>query len=91
MDSSQLKSAISGWTFKIQHTCTLYNVILRIARKTSKFRPIYFTIQFWTDFYENEAKKKSRKKNSKWPIFQNHRFSKSPILKKILQQFHRLG
>ena len=21
MDSSQLKSAISGWTFKIQHTC----------------------------------------------------------------------
>ena len=65
MDSSQLKSAISGWTFKIQHTCTLYNVILRIARKTSKFRPIYFTIQFWTDFYENEAKKKYflKKKN----------------------------
>ena len=38
MDSSQLKSAISGWTFKIQHTslCTLYNVILRIARNLLK-------------------------------------------------------
>ena len=29
-------------------------------------------------------------KNSKWTIFQNGRFSKSSILKKISQQFHRL-
>ena len=29
-------------------------------------------------------------KNSKWPIFQNGRFSKSPILEKILRKFHRL-
>ena len=29
-------------------------------------------------------------KNSKWPIFQNHRFSKLPILKIFLQKFHRL-
>jgi hypothetical protein len=71
---------------------TLYNVILRIARnllKTSeniKIRPIHFTIQIWTDFHENEPKKKK----SKWPIFQNGRFSKSPILKKISRKFHRL-
>ena len=29
-------------------------------------------------------------KNSKWPIFQNGRFSKSPILKIFLRKFHRL-
>ena len=70
---------------------TLYNVILRIARdllkpvKTSKFRPIHFTIQIWTDFNENEAKKIFfKKKNSKWPIFQNSRFSKWHILKKLV-------
>ena len=27
-------------------------------------------------------------KNSKWPIFQNGRFSKSPILKNFSQKFH---
>ena len=29
-------------------------------------------------------------KNSKWPIFQNVRFSKSPILKNFSRKFHRL-
>ena len=28
-------------------------------------------------------------KNSKWPIFQNGRFSKSPILETFLRKFHR--
>ena len=31
-----------------------------------------------------------KKKNSKWPIFQNGRFSKSPILKIFSRKFHRL-
>ena len=59
--------------------------------KTSKFRPIHFTIQIWTDFHENEAKKKFffGEKNSKWPIFQNGRFSKSPILEIFSRKFHR--
>ena len=30
-------------------------------------------------------------KNSKWPIFQNRRFSKSPILEIFMQKFHRLA
>ena len=29
-------------------------------------------------------------KKSKWPIFQNGCFFKSPILEKFLQKFHRL-
>ena len=45
--------------------------------KTSKFWPIHFTIQIWTDFHENEAKKgfflKKKKFKmadfSKWPFF----------------------
>jgi hypothetical protein len=58
---------------------------------TSKFRPIHFTIQIWTDFHENEAKYFFfKKKNSKWPIFQNSRFSKSPNLKKFSRKFYRL-
>ena len=28
-------------------------------------------------------------KNPKWPIFQNHRFSKSSILEIFLRNFHR--
>ena len=57
----------------------------------SKFRPIQFTIRICTDFHENEAKKNffQGKKNSKWPIFQNRRFSKSPILEIFSQKFHR--
>ena len=65
---------------------TLHNVILRIDReiswkpeKTSKFRPIHSTKRIWTDFHKNEAKK-----NSKWQIFQNGCFSKSPFLKNFL-------
>ena len=59
--------------------------------KTSKFQPIHSTIQIWTDFHENEAKKKFllKKKNSKWPIFQNRRFSKSPILEIFSRKFYR--
>ena len=31
-----------------------------------------------------------RQKKSKWPIFQNERFSKSPIFEIFLQKFYRL-
>ena len=57
----------------------------------SKFRPIHSAIQIWTDFHENEAREKKNfeEKNSKWPIFQNRRFLKSPILETVLQKFHR--
>ena len=45
--------------------------------KTSKFQTIHSTVQIWTDFHENEAKKKKKmKKNqfkmsdfSKWSFF----------------------
>ena len=41
---------------------------------------------------KKKAKKKKKKideKNSKWPIFLNGRFSKSPILKKFPRKFQR--
>ena len=37
-----------------------------------------------------QKKKIFEEKNSRWPIFQNGHFSKSSILEKILQKFHRL-
>ena len=60
--------------------------------KTSKFQPIHSTIQIWTDFHENEAKKIFffEEKNSKWPIFQNGHFSKLPILKILFLKSYRL-
>ena len=45
--------------------------------KTSKFRPIHSTIQIWTDFHENEAKKIFLKKKK----FKMADFSKSPFFK----------
>ena len=39
---------------------------------------------------QKKKKKNFDKKNSKCPIFQNGRFSKSPILKNFSQKFHRL-
>ena len=73
-------------------TVTLYNVILRIARNLLETRenvkilthPVYLTNLDWLSW------EWSKKKNSKWPIFQNGRFSKSPILKIFLRKFHRL-
>ena len=56
------------------HCITLYYAQQKISwkpGKTSKFGPIHSTIQIWTDFHENEAKKK----------IQNGRFSKSPFSK----------
>ena len=80
-------------------TATLYNVILRIARNLLEnredikyvFDPFILPYkQIWTDFHNNEAKKIFfEEKNSKWPILQNGRFSKSPILVKFLRKFHR--
>ena len=62
------------------HCITLYYAHQEISwkpGKTSKFRLIHSTIQIWTDFHKNEAKKKFffwRKKFkmadfSKWPFF----------------------
>ena len=46
---------------RITYVITLYNVILRIARNyletKAKFQPIHSTVQIWTDYNENEAKK----------------------------------
>ena len=52
--------------------------------KMSKFRPIHYTIQIWTDFPKNEAKRKYfflKKKIQngrffKMAVLQNHQFSK---------------
>ena len=76
------------------HCITLYYAYQEISwkpGKTSKFQPIHSTIQIWTDFHKNEAKKVFffGEKNSKWPIFQNGRFSKSPILEIFSRKFHR--
>ena len=64
----------------VLHCITLYYAqqgIFWKQGKTSKFRPIHSTIQIWTNFHENEAKKKfffEEKKIkmadfSKWPFF----------------------
>ena len=45
--------------------------------KTSKFRPIQFTIWIWTNFNENEAKKKKKKKWRK--KIQDGRFFKMAV------------
>ena len=57
----------------------------------SKFRPIHSTMQIWTDFHENEAKKKFffSKKKFKMADSKKAHFSKSPILKIFSQKFLR--
>ena len=79
-------------SYKVYLSTTLCKRYITHSKKTSKFGPIHSTIQIWTDFHESEAKKNIffDEKNSKWPIFQNGRFSKSPILKFFLQKLHRL-
>ena len=70
------------------HCITLYYAQQEISwklGKTSKFGPIHSTIQIWTDFHENEAKKKIVLKKN----IQHGRFSKLPILEIFLQKFHR--
>ena len=42
------------------------------------------------NFFFQEKNFFFEEKNSKWPIFQNGRFSKSPILKIFSQKFHIL-
>ena len=60
-----------------QIICTLQEISWKPG-KTSNFRPIHSTIQIWTDFHENEAKKKffwwkkfKMADFSKWPFFTN--------------------
>ena len=83
---------------------TLYNILLRIARNFLETRknfkilihPFHHTNldQFsweWSkkNIFFEEKKKIKMADFSKWPIFQNGRFSKSPILKIFLRKFHR--
>ena len=59
--------------------------------KTSKFQPIHFTIQIWTDFHENEGKKDFffKKKKIKMAYFSKWPFFKIDNSQKILRKFHR--
>ena len=76
---------------------TLYNVILRIAKYFLKTRenikisthPFYHTNLDWFSWEWSKKKFFFEEKNSKWPIFQNGRFSKSPILEIFSRKFHR--
>ena len=66
------------------HCITLYYAYQEISwkpGKMSKFRPIHSTIQIWTDFHKNEAKKK----------FKVADFSKSPILKFFFAKISQIG
>ena len=80
---------IKNLTIAVHSYTALYNVILRIARNFLETRenikilthPVYHTNLDW--FSWEWSKKKNffeKKRNSKWPIFQSRRFSKSPIL-----------
>ena len=59
--------------------------------KRQNFDPSILPYKFGLIFMRIKQKKKIfRRKNSKWPIFQNGRFSKSPILEIFSRKFHRL-
>ena len=82
------------------HTNTLYNILLRIARNFLETRknfkisihPFYRTN---LDQFSREWSKKNiffeEKKKSKWPIFQNGRFSKSPIFEIFFAKILQIG
>ena len=55
------------------------------------FDPSILPYKFGLIFLRLKQKKNffQEKKKSKWPIFQNGHFSKSPILKFFLRKFHR--
>ena len=77
---------------------TLYNVILGIARNFLETRenvkisthPFYHTNLDWFSWEWSKKKFFFDEKNSKWLIFQNGHFSKSPILEIFSRKFHRL-
>ena len=61
-DSSILSLDVLSEITVYIHCITLYYAQQEISGKTgktSKFGPIHSTIQIWTDFHENEAKKKN--------------------------------
>ena len=81
-----------------QKPITLYNAILRIVRNFPKTREnikisTHLVYHRNLDWFSWEWSKKNffflKKKNSKWLIFQNGRFSKSPILKIFSRKFYR--
>ena len=71
--SKSVNACLKSPLFLNIHCITLYYAQQEISwkpGKTSKFRPIHSTIQIWTDFHKNEAKKFFfEEKNSKWPFF----------------------
>ena len=75
---------------------SLYIVLSRIARNFLETRenvknltlPFYHTNLDWFS-WEWSKKNFFEETNSKWPIFQNRRFSKSPILEIFSRKFHR--
>ena len=99
LPSSKMETTVSCrryWVDMLNHVHCItfyyaYQGICWKPGKTSKFWPIQSTIQICTDFHENEAKNFFfKKKNSKWSIFQNGRFSKSPILEIFSRKFYSL-
>ena len=60
--------------------------------KRQNFDPSSLPYKFGLIFIKMKQKKNFvfEEKNSKWPIFQNGCFSKSPILEIFLRKFHRL-
>ena len=60
--------------------------------KCQNFDPSILPYKFGLICMRMKRKKKKifEEKNSKWPIFQNGRFSKSLILEIFLRKFHRL-
>ena len=86
-------------TYKIKWSYTVYRYITHSKKFAGKqgrheiFAPsilpyifglIFIRMKQFFFFFE------VKKKNSKWPIFQNGRFSKLPIRKIFLWKFHRL-
>ena len=59
----------------------------------SKFQPTHSTIQIWTDFHENEAKKNFflEKKKSKMAIFQKWPFFKIANSQNFFVKISQIG
>ena len=55
----------------------------------NNFDPFIDRINLDWFLWEWSKKNFFKEKNSKWPIFQNCHFSKSPILENFLRKFHR--
>ena len=84
-------------TYKIKWSYTVYRYITHSKKFAGKqgrhqtFDQSILPYKFGLIFKRMKQKKIFfEEKNSKWPNFQNGRFSKSPILKHFSRKFHRL-